>query len=522
MGSGINASAFMSGFMTGYDTVDKWQTNKAKKEAATKEAAQRNIKAKQDLDNLILTKNIELSNRLSAKAKERSKVGDEGNTKRYNELNAEIASTVDMYGRYIDKANQTNGTNFQLPDGAMQSLAENVEIISYGKKNNEQNYVGSQAIAEDIRDGDIRDEDIFEGDDGHLRLKERDANGEETENSSIIMRRYTSETKAKEGYVWAVNPATKKSERVTNEFADSKGWEQARNREESTDYASIDGVTGYYTREELSGATKKGKQVEKKYAPTGTSKNIVAIDGVKRNLKSVLAKDGVEFDSFENISFSNMSKEQIRKTKEAGVKIARLRLGGAAPELLSDAQGAMNNVDRLSSAIKTLEGADKSDDINFLKKMYRSKIGKYFGDIDDAGLELLAADKEISEVNNNIRHELFGAVLTAGENRNFYDQAATIYESNKSMLVGLNSTVESQIGELKKIRIAMGKDLFRSQFGERLEALEDRNADMKEIMSGGKRETSNQIDVGGVSYESRTIGGKRQIQDPKTKKWFYY
>ena len=210
-----------------------------------------------------------------------------------------------------------------------------------------------------------------------------------------------------------------------------------------------------------------------------------------KSLQDTIASEGVDLYDY---NIGTADKKTVNKIKAKGLSVLRQTSGKDAGKIIYDAKKTFGNIERLDEASTQIESSIKDGkDVNFIEKLYRDMFGKYTDvNMTDEDYKTLAMNKQVAEVFNSIRHELYGSVLTVGENKNFYDQAASLYESNPSLVIGIKATVDSQIKELEALEMRMGEDIFRTQFGNRLEALKQRGKELDSVSNKSSKKNSAQ------------------------------
>ena len=224
------------------------------------------------------------------------------------------------------------------------------------------------------------------------------------------------------------------------------------------------------------------------------NRNIPSVVKVEDKASNIISSIGTDLGvDLYNYNVSTADQKTKNRVQAMGASALRMTHGKKATKIIGDSKRVLGNISRLEEASSSIDKSiDEGKNVNFLEKMYRDLFGKYTDvKMSDEDYKTLATNKQVSEVFNAIRHSLYGSVLTVGENKNFFDQAASLYESNPSLLIGINATVESQIKELEALELEMGNDVFRTQFGNRLEALQDRYSELQTVMKNKSTKKSN-------------------------------
>ena len=469
---------FAEGFAAGSSIVDTYMKVKKTKEDNVAIEAAATKKAKGELDKGMMSFNNDLLKDLDAYATQQTKYKQGGDFDAYNKVNGQINARLTNAAEAMANVNASGaGNNYTMPEVSQQLDTTNISVIEkFGKK-----YMAPENFVEEV---DSYDDDAWvDMGTGQLGLKSEDGKG---------------------GFTDQITTAFQPFGKNDSDGKYGKGIQ----------YAKVDGVKGIYPNEELVVATKSGKSVEKIFKPDSKEESIKAymnqsngsrVDAEEwwsnKSIPATLKIENASADLFDNVATnlgvdimsydkSKHDNKTNNKIKATGLRVLRQRSGKNAPKIIGDARRVTNTIDKLSmSGDKIDKAIADGKNVNFTDKLYREYIGKWVGDIDEADYDTLKNDKRIAEVFNNIRHSLFGSVLTAGESAKFYEQAASLYETNKTMVIGIEAQVSSQIDELTALQDQMGEDVFRSQFGNRLDVLEERQTQINDITSNKKSET---------------------------------
>jgi hypothetical protein len=155
-----------------------------------------------------------------------------------------------------------------------------------------------------------------------------------------------------------------------------------------------------------------------------------------------------------------------------------------AGKAIEDTRKSLVAVNQLGQALKTTEEISTSGkNINLVDKAIRDNFSQYFG-MSDEEMQTAFRDKRYASASNVIRNSLFGAAVSKQEGKNFIDATASLYGTNKNLVLGMKSMMEDVKAKIEINADVIGQAAFNLKFGGRLRNIEDLISSIDNVIAG--------------------------------------
>ncbi len=155
-----------------------------------------------------------------------------------------------------------------------------------------------------------------------------------------------------------------------------------------------------------------------------------------------------------------------------------------AKKALEDVRKTLVSVDQLSQSFRaTQKLADGDKNINFIDKTVRDAFSAYTG-MNDNELETAFRDKRYASAANVIKNALFGASQSVHEMKSFRDATASLYQTDKGLVMGMRSMLEDVKAKLKVNETFISPEPFNLLFGDKVRNIDALIESMSGFVSG--------------------------------------
>ena len=191
-----------------------------------------------------------------------------------------------------------------------------------------------------------------------------------------------------------------------------------------------------------------------------------------------------------NLDYSRVDhkgKEEFTAMARTGIKLVLGKSKGT--EMIEKVNKIASRTDSLILAGDgILQDIQDGKDVNVVKQAVMDYYSVYFGYTKEEA-DRAARNKTISAISNEIRHSLFGSVLTKGENKSYLEQSSSLYRNSQDMFLNVKRYIKSSITELEGIEDSIGKELFKMQFGDELNSAKNKLKILEDVEVASSRES---------------------------------
>jgi len=226
-------------------------------------------------------------------------------------------------------------------------------------------------------------------------------------------------------------------------------------------------------------------------------------------VKNVGVNNAMELASVDTREWTPEQKAQGKELSLIRMRALKPKLSASMVEKISETNTFLGQTnDAFESTTKMIA---EGEDVNLISKFLRDNLSKYFS-MDEEDIEKSFRDSRFQGASNTLLKIASGTAVNAQEWERFKAYAGTAWNTNKQMMVGMETMTRDQFNKIKTVKSTMGDISFNLQYGDIYRGLSELQTALKETRKPSKASKTPEERFIPLEEKPQSVGGWKKYQ----------